>query len=494
MRTSRDPRKRVHARPRCAYERSPRLQVWYAGSMSIADYQDPARCPSRRPSLAEMAAPTRALHEGIDDAIRRRGVPYLHPRDRTVQLDLLGSSAMIAWQEGKVEFAFMQTGCWSELPQVYARYGTETTRALLEWVRETERAPGAILTDCGMQATALLFDALIKPGAHAVMMRQVYNKSRKYLEWLCERVGGQLSVVDDGELEALRAAIRPETTLVFAETFTNPLVRAQDPAALGDVVKAARAGGSPGIRLAIDTTIATPWSMRAPLLTTPGVDVVLASGTKALGGQDRDLWGYVASTDLDLLNSLMDLQAMRGGILDWRRAEAITEGLAAAEQNFRRRCFNAREVAAFLARHPRVERVHHPSLPDHPDRAAIEAHYLRHGSLLSFRVKDADEAASRRVADALATCVVPRYALSFDGLVTKVNHHPTVSEYFTPAPALRRAGFDRLIRLAVGVEDGSDIIACLNWALWHGAALSDEELRAWQSARREQLGLAIALA
>ncbi|MCA9713873.1 MAG: PLP-dependent transferase [Myxococcales bacterium] len=458
--------------------------------MSIADYQDPARCPPQRPALAEMAGPTRALHEAVDDAIRRHGVPYLHPRERTVQLDLLGSDAMIAWQEGKVEFAFMQTGCWSELPQVYARYGTETTGALLRWVRETERAPGAILADCGMQATALLFDALIRPRAHVVLMRQIYNKSRKYAEWLCARVGGELSVVDDGDLDALRGAIRPETTLVFAETFTNPLTRALDPVALGAVAQAARAAGSAGLRLAIDTTIATPWSLRAPLLTIPGVDVVLASGTKALAGQDRDLWGYVASTDLDLLNQLMDLQAMRGGILDWRRAEVITRDLPEAERSFRRRCFNAREVAAFLARHPRVERVFHPSLPDHPDRAIIERHYVRHGSLLSLRLRGADERASRRFADALATCVVPRYALSFDGLVTKVNHHPTVSEYFTPPAALRRAGLDRLIRLGVGVEDGSDLIACLNWALWHGQELSDDDLRAWQAARREQLGLA----
>ena len=93
---------------------------------------------------------------------------------------------------------------------------------------------------------------------------------------------------------------------------------------------------------------------------------------------------------------------------------------------------------------------------------------MRHGSLLSFRVAGADEDRTRHYADVLATCVIVRYALSFDGLATKVNHHKTVSEYFTPPDQLRRNGFDRLIRLAVGLEDADDLIAALNWTLHHG--------------------------
>jgi cystathionine beta-lyase/cystathionine gamma-synthase len=155
----------------------------------------------------------------------------------------------------------------------------------------------------------------------------VYNKTRSYLKWLIDRIGGALTIVDDGDHDALTAAIRPETALVFAETFTNPLVRAQDLAALIRIVRNAKAA-SPGLRLVIDSTIATPWAFTSPLLE-QGVDVVLASGTKALGGLDRDLWGYVATRDTRLANAVMDLMAMRGGILDWRRAEAIVAPLTA---------------------------------------------------------------------------------------------------------------------------------------------------------------------
>ena len=99
-----------------------------------------------------------------------------------------------------------------------------------------------------MQATALVFDVLMEPGAHAVLMRQVYNKTRSYLEWLAQRIGGAVTIVDDGDWRALAAAIRPETRLVFAETFTNPLVRAQDLGALREVIDRG-AGDGAGVAL-----------------------------------------------------------------------------------------------------------------------------------------------------------------------------------------------------------------------------------------------------
>ena len=95
----------------------------------------------------------------------------------------------------------------------------------------------------------------------------------------------------------------------------------------------------------------------------------------------------------------------------------------------------------------------------------IARDYVRTGSLLAFRVRDADEAEHGRLADVLVSCNVLRYALSFDGLVTKVNHHKTVSEYFTPPENVARLNINRLIRLGIGLEDPDDLIACLNWTL-----------------------------
>lgn len=457
--------------------------------MPIHDYLDAARCPEARPPLNAMAPATRALHESIDEAIRRSGIPYLHPEGSTIQLDLLGSRRMTAWQEGKASFLFEGNGCWSELPQVYARYGVETTRSLLKEVRALESAKGVILTDCGMQACALLFDVLLKPRGHSILLRQIYNKTRKYCERLAERLGAAVSIVDDGDYAALENAIQPNTVFIFAETYTNPLLRAVDPERLGGIISRARRGKAKDLRLIVDNTIASPWSLKKPLLGWDGVDFVVASGTKSLGGQDRDLWGYIASNRMDALNELMDLQAMRGGILDGRRAAAIIDGLPMARERFEQRSRSASRVAAFLDAHPRVSDVHHPSLRDHPDRATIDFHYRLPGSLLSFRVRGASEDQARHFSDVLATCVVPRYALSFDGLATKVNHHRTVSEYFTPVEELERAGIDRLIRLGIGLEDPDDIIACLNWSLWSKDRVSPAEVLRWQEERARDLGI-----
>jgi cystathionine beta-lyase/cystathionine gamma-synthase len=453
----------------------------------IGAWLDPRQCPPERPSLDAMGSATRDLHNSLDAHARRSGTPYLHPSDPTVQLDVFGSSRVIAWQEGKAASVFLGEDCWSALPPLYARYGTGPTADLLARLRSLENARGALACDSGMQATALVFDVLMTRDRHAVLMRQVYNKTRTYLESLAGRVGGSVTIVDDGDWSALEEAIRPETAFVLAETFTNPLVRAQDITRLRSTIAGARRG-APDLRLIVDSTIATPWAFSRPLLD-QGVDVVIGSGTKALGGTDRDLWGYIATNDLALGNGVMDLLAVRGGILDWRRATAILESWDGARDAHARRSAAASRVAAFLAAHPRVSEVFHPSLPSHPDAAIIRDQYVRHGSLLSFRAAGADEAQTRHIADVLATTVIVRYALSFDGLATKVNHHQTVSEYFTAPAQLKRNGFDRLIRLGVGLEEADDLIAALNWTLHYADTISPEAVTAWQEQRVASLGV-----
>ncbi len=432
---------------------------------------------------------TRDLHDGIDAAIRRSGVPYLHPEGETVQIDLLGSEPMVRWQERKAELMFLSSECWSDMPQIYARYGTVSSRKLLSWVREIEGAAAAVLTDSGMQACALLFDTLLEPGDHVVCARGIYNKTKAYLGRLTMLLGGEMTLVDDLTYEALSAALRPETRLLFVETFTNPMMRAVDPEALLRAVGEIRAVNNSRLVVALDTTIATPWGLVSPGLRWEGVDVVVTSGTKALAGQDRDLWGYLVSDDIRLLNSVMDLQAMRGGILDWRRATAILSGVDNAESLYRRRCDAAQTVTSFLAAHPLVEEVFHPSAPGHPDAAIIAAHYTASGSMVSFRLVDADEGETCHFCDVLATCGVLRYALSFDGLATKLNHHRSVSEYFTSEEDVRSIGVDRLVRLGIGVEHPEDLIACLNWALWHQREVTRDEVEAWQASRIKMLGV-----
>ena len=109
--------------------------------------------------------------------------------------------------------------------------------------------------------------------------------------------------------------------------------------------------------------------------------------------------------------------------------------------------------------------------------------------MISFRVRDAGEDATRHVCDVLAMTGVPRYALSFDGLATKINHHRSVSEYFTAEGEVLRIGVDRLIRLGIGVEAADDLIGCLNWALWRAPQVSPAEVTEWRRRRRAELNL-----
>ncbi len=432
-----------------------------------------------------MGAATRELHDALDTRARTDGTAWLHPEHRTIQRDLLGSPNVVAWQEAKAGFMIAGDGAWSELPHLYARYGTPGTAILIAALRALEHARCAVVTDCGMQAAALVCDAVMTAGSHAVVMRQVYNKTKTYFEWSAKRVGATISFVDDGDLVGLAAAITQATKFVFAETFTNPLMRAQDVSALSAAIAASP---SPRAHLVLDGTIATPWAFTTPLLAR-GATIVIGSLTKALGGQDLALGGYIATNDAEVGNALMDLIAMRGGILDDERARRIAAGLAAANAAHARRCATASTVAAFLATHPRIERVFHPSRPDHPDAAAIARDYLRHGSIVAFRVAGADELRHRHIADVLVSCGVLRYALSFDGLVTKVNHHKTVSEYFTPKDQVERLGIDRLIRIGIGAEEPQDLIACLAWTLDNEERVTTAELDAWRAARATELGI-----
>lgn len=425
-----------------------------------------------------MGASTRALHEAIDRHTREGGIAYLHPDGPSVQIDLRGGANMCTWQHEKAERAMLDTAPWSSMPQIYSRYGTESGRQLIAALCELERAEGVVLTDCGMQAVALVLDALLRPGDHVLMSRQVYNKSKAYLAWAAQRGPLEYELLE--ELADLDEAIRPNTRLVFVETFTNPLMRALDPEVFSDTIVRLREERAADLHAVVDHTIATPWGVTRPLLEWPGIDALAASGTKALGGQDRDMWGYVASRRIPLLNAAMDIQAMRGGVLSWRVAEVACAGLPEAKQRFIRRCESAERVSAFLAAHPRVSEVFHPSTEQYPDRDVLAQHYSLPGSLLSFRVNGLDEDQTGHFCDVLATTTVIRYALSFDGLTTKVNHHKTVSEFHTPDPLLRKQGIDRLIRLGTGVEEPEDLIACLNWALWHYDTISSDDVERWQ--------------
>ena len=457
--------------------------------MSLEAYLDPRSCPAEPPSPDRMAKSTRRLHSAIDHHIRTTGVPYLHPEGPSVPIDLLGGQPMVAWQEEKGTATLLSQKCWSTLSPIYGRYSTVPGRRLIDKIVELESAAGALVTDCGMQATALVQDVLVEPGSHVLMSRQVYNKTKAYLKWAAERLRVEAELVDQITPETLREKVKENTAMVFAETYTNPTLSALDPSQVSRTVENLRKERAPKLRMVVDNTVATPWGVKRPLLEYPGIDVIVAAGTKAMSGEDRDMWGYLASRRVGFLNRAMDLQAMRGGVLSWRSAAGILASLERAEERFRKRCRTAAEIVSFLDRHSLVEQVYHPTAAAYPDREIVRQHYTLPASLLSFRIRGLNEEQTGHFADVLAMTVTFRYSLSFDGLVSKVNHHKTVSEYFTLPAEVEKQGIDRFVRLGVGLEEPQDLIAGLNWALHHHLSIDRSEVAAWQQERRRQLGL-----
>lgn len=450
----------------------------------ISAYIDPTGCPEQPPVRARLAETTRSLHDRIDARARQEGEPVLSDAGQSVTFDLFATRNIVRWQEQKAENVFSDERSWFEQRPIYARYGLHALQAYGEALGKLYGAPPALATCSGMTAVATVFESLIEPGMHVVLVGQAYNKSKALLERMTHRLGGSLSVVATNDGPALERAVTERTGLVFAETFTNPHVRALDLATTREALKKA-----PNAVLVVDDTIATPWGPSQTLLGDPGADIIVGSGTKALAGNDTALSGYIVSRRADLLNACMNTLAMRGGLLDAQTAEALRVGLALADTRHALRTASAEKVAAFLETHPKVGRVYHPSLAHHPDHEVAMRHYVRRGSLVSFRLLDEEESVAKLVCDALAMTCVFRYALSFDGLVSKVNHHRSVSEYFTPEEVCRAQDMHGLIRIGIGVEDTVDLIGCLNWALWHGAKVSENDRAAWENARRRELSL-----
>lgn len=431
---------------------------------------------------------TRRLHETADACARADGHAWVHPDGPSVVRDLLTHDEVERWQREKSETAFLGERCASELPMLYARYGTTFGESLIHELKRLETARAVVLADSGMQALALAIDALLEPGDHVVISRDVYAKTKKYLLWLSERLGLKLALLDGTDVAELERRVKPETKLVIVETFSNPMLRAISPSAWSDAIVRLREH-APALRLLVDDTIATPWGVRTPLLSHDGIDIVVASGTKALGGEDRTCWGFVASNDIEFANAVMDLQSTRGGGLSWQTARDALASLSLADERHAKRSRTALTLAEWLSTRPEVEEVWYPALPSHPDHATFKAEYVRGGSLVSIRLRDADEAQARHFADVLAMTTLFRCTPSFDGLLSKVNHHKTVSEFFTPEGELRKQNIDRVVRLAPGLEAAEDLQAAIAWALENHTSLSHDDVVAWSQDRRAALGL-----
>jgi cystathionine gamma-synthase len=252
------------------------------------------------------------------------------------------------------------------------------------------------------------------------------------------------------DLDAVRAAIRPETRMVWVETPTNPLLGIADIAALASLAHEA------GALLAVDNTFATPYLQR-PL--TLGADVVIHSTTKYAGGHSDVVGGAVVVRDLDLAEKVGYHQNAMGAVAGPFDAWLTLRGLKTLAVRMERHCDNAERVVEALRGDERVEHVYYPGLPDHPGHDVAASQMARFGGMVSFRVKGGEE-------QALQVCDRARVftlAESLGGIESLIEHpgrmtHASVAGTDLEVPA-------DLVRLSVGIETVDDLLADLDQAL-----------------------------
>ncbi|HEY2370607.1 MAG TPA: aminotransferase class I/II-fold pyridoxal phosphate-dependent enzyme [Polyangiaceae bacterium] len=352
--------------------------------------------------------------------------------------------------EDSAEIVAFTTGTHPRQREEYGRYGNPTSRSVEERMAALEGTEDAVLFSSGMAAITTAILALTKNGDHVVLTGECYRMTRQFIEVTLARFGVGASLVKD--LDA--SALRKETRLVIAEMPTNPHLRCVDLAKLVETCKGRR-----GLKTMIDATFATPVNLRPASF---GVDLVVHSATKYLGGHHDVLGGVVCGTRA--LSSLVrDLRSTLGNVADPHAAFLIGRGLKTLALRVEKQNANGLAIATWLEARPEVERVYYPGLPSHPDHEIAKAQMTGFGGVVSFVAKGGLEGA-RRVVDRMQ---IARIAPSFGGVDALVEQ-PAVMSFYEMTPEDRRDKIgiaDGLVRLAVGIEEPDDLIADLARAL-----------------------------
>jgi cystathionine gamma-synthase len=327
----------------------------------------------------------------------------------------------------------------------YARTGNPTRTQLEETLSNFEGGAGCVAFSSGMAAVMTVLQAL-PSDAHILLPDDVYYGVRQLITEAFEGHGLTTTAVDMTDLEALAAAVRPTTRLVWAETPSNPMLRITDLRAVADLAHDHDA------LLLVDGTWTTPLLQR-PL--EHGADFVLHSITKYLAGHSDVLGGAViAAEEGAVFSRIRSIQEAGGAVLDPFSAWLALRGLRSLAPRLRLQCASARQIASFLDGHERVTTVHHPSLPHHPGHAVANRQMDGFGGMLSFEVDGAREEAM----DVAGRVRVFRRATSLGGTESLIEHRASIEPDTSLTP-------DSLLRLSIGLEHVDDLVDDLTHAL-----------------------------
>ena len=337
----------------------------------------------------------------------------------------------------------------------YGRSGNPTVSSFEMRLAALEGSEAALATSSGMSSVMLMLFSLLKAGDHVVYSQSMFGSTLKLIGSEFARFGVESTVVSQTDLAAWKAAIRPNTKILFAETPTNPLTEVCDIAALADMAHNA------GALLTVDNCFATPILQRPMAM---GADIVMHSGTKYLDGQGRVMAGALCASEKLIKEKLLPVMKNSGMVLSPFNAWVVLKGLETLDIRMRAQSAHGHAMAQWLEQHPAVSRVYYPGLASHPQHdLAMKQMSGMGGAVLSFDVKAADPQQARtrafHVLDSLRTLSL---CTNLGDTKTLLTHPASTSHGKLSEDQRQAAGIGQgMIRFAAGLEHLDDMKADL---------------------------------
>lgn len=372
---------------------------------------------------------TRAIHAGYEP----------DPQTGAVNVPIYASSTFAQDGVGQMRNGFE-----------YARTGNPTRRPLEANLAALENGAYGRAFGSGMAATDCLLRSALRPGDHLVIPNDAYGGTFRLIDKVFTQWGIEYTPAAVNDADEVRAALRPNTKLVWIETPTNPLLNIGDIAALADVAY------SGGAKLVVDNTFASPY-LQQPL--DLGADVVLHSTTKYIGGHSDVVGGALVTNDEELDTAFAFLQNGAGGVPGPFDAFLTLRGIKTLAVRMERHCDNAEKIVDFLSGHAGVAQVLYPGLESHPGHEYATKQMRRFGGMISVRLNGGRQAAL----DFCKRTEIFTLAESLGGVESLIEHPGAMTHASTAGSALEVP--DDLVRLSVGIEDASDLLADIEQAL-----------------------------
>lgn len=354
---------------------------------------------------------------------------------------------------GAISYPIYQTSTYknpglnSNIQFSYSRCDNPTRFELENTIALLEGGTAGYAFASGLAAVTATF-SLLKSGEHVVVSDDIYGGSYRQIEELWKNFGVEFTAVDVGDTAAVKAAVRPNTRMIYLESPTNPMMKVADIAAIAEISKGC------GALLVVDNTFLTPYFQKPIEL---GADIVIHSGTKFLAGHHDTTAGFVVVNSEALEKRMGLILRTEGSGLAPFDSWLVLRGIKTLALRMKRHEENAIKVAAFLKTHPAVEKVYFVGDKEHPSFDVTLRQTTGFGGMISFSIKDAS-----KVEQVLCGGDMVMFAESLGGTATLITYPQTQTHASIPADVRNRIGItDRLIRLSVGIEDAEDIIADL---------------------------------